>query len=201
MDYEHIINHYYPEESSSRSLPTEATDKKSLRDILLIHSTLVARRAVGICDARPELGMNQRFVWEAAMLHDIGIIGCSAPGIMCFGTKHYICHGRVGAEMLRDYAATHGISAEAMDPYARVCERHTGAGLTRDDIERQNLPLPHRDFQPETWEEKVICYADKFYSKTHPDREKTLEQAERSLAKFGQEGLKRFMEWHRIFED
>lgn len=50
-------------------------------------------------------------------------------------------------------------------------------------------------------EEKVICYADKFYSKTHPRREKTYEQAEHSLAKFGKEGLERFRQWHDMFEN
>ena len=84
--------------------------------------------------------------------------------------------------------------------YARVCERHTGAGLTLDDIVSQDLPLPHQDMQPETIEEKLICYADKFYSKTHLDREKTIEQAERSLAKFGGDTLARFRKMKELFE-
>jgi uncharacterized protein len=48
-------------------------------------------------------------------------------------------------------------------------------------------------------EEKLICYADKFYSKSHLDRVKTKEEAERSVAKFSQEGLERFKEWEKIF--
>ena len=84
--------------------------------------------------------------------------------------------------------------------YAHVCERHTGAGLTLDDIVSQDLPLPHQDMQPETIEEKLICYADKFYSKTHLDREKTIEQAERSLAKFGGDTLARFRKMKELFE-
>ena len=44
-----------------------------------------------------------------------------------------------------------------------------------------------------------ICYADKFFSKTHLDREKTVEKAERSIAKFGDEGLERFKHWEEIF--
>lgn len=54
--------------------------------------------------------------------------------------------------------------------------------------------------QPETIEEKLICYADKFYSKTHLDREKTIEQAERSLAKFGGDTLARFHKMKELFE-
>ena len=83
---------------------------------------------------------------------------------------------------------------------ARVCERHTGAGLTEKDIVGQDLPLPHQDFLPETIAEQVICYADKFYSKSHLEREKTVEQAARSLAKFGSEGVERFRKWAQMFE-
>ena len=124
------------------------------------------------------------------MLHDIGIFKCDAAGIQCFGTEPYICHGRIGAELLR---------LEGFPRHARVCERHTGAGITKAQIIAQNLPLPQQDFLPETMEEKVICYADKFFSKTHLDREKTIEQAEKSLSKFGDEGVLRFREWEKCF--
>ena len=124
------------------------------------------------------------------MLHDIGIFKCDAAGIQCFGTEPYICHGRIGAELLR---------SEGFPRHARVCERHTGAGITKAQIIAQNLPLPQQDFLPETMEEKVICYADKFFSKTHIDREKTIEQVEKSLSKFGEEGVLRFREWEKCF--
>ena len=124
------------------------------------------------------------------MLHDIGIFKCDAAGIQCFGTEPYICHGRIGAELLR---------SEGFPRHARVCERHTGAGITKAQVIAQNLPLPQQDFLPEMMEEKVICYADKFFSKTHLDREKTIEQAEKSLSKFGEEGVLRFREWEKCF--
>ena len=89
---------------------------------------------------------------------------------------------------------------EGYPRHARVCERHTGAGITIREIEAQHLPLPHQDFLPETLEEKVICYADKFYSKSHLDRVRTLEQTEKSIARYGEDGLKRFKEWEQLFE-
>ena len=178
MDYQTIIDKYYP-------------DDNQLRYILLTHSGMVARRALRIADAHPEQKFDQQFILEAAMLHDIGIFRCNAPSIHCHGTEPYICHGRIGAMILRE---------EGYPRHARVCERHTGAGLTQTDIESRHLPLPVQDFLPETLEEKLICYADKFYSKTHPEREKSLEDAERSLAKFGETGLERFREWARLFE-
>ena len=84
--------------------------------------------------------------------------------------------------------------------FARVCERHTGAGITKADIVQQGLPMPLRDFTPETLAEKVICYADKFYSKSRPDHEKTIEEAICSLTKFGDAGVARFKEWVELFE-
>lgn len=178
MNWQNIIEQYY----------TPGTD---LYNVLLTHSRDVAQRALAIVDAHPELGADRQFVAEAAMLHDIGIVRCDAPGICCHGTEPYICHGIIGAAMLR---------REGLERHARVCERHTGAGLSMADIERQHLPLPHRDFLPETIEEQIVCYADKFYSKSHLDRTKTLAQAEKTIARFGDEGLQRFLHWEKMFE-
>ena len=177
MDYQAIINKYYPEDNE-------------LRHILLVHSRAVADKALAIADRHPELSLDRQFIEEAAMLHDIGIVRCNAPGIQCFGAEPYICHGRIGADMLR---------AEGFPRHARVCERHTGAGITCSQIIAQKLPLPEQDFLPETMEEKVICYADKFFSKTHLDEEKTIELAIASLSKFGEEGVARFREWVKMF--
>ena len=111
------------------------------------------------------------------MLHDIGILRCDAPGIFCHGTEPYIMHGRIGADMLRQ---------EGYERHARVAERHTGTGLP--------------GYEPETLEEQIICYADKFYSKSSPDHEKTVEEACRSLRKFGEAGVVKLMEWAKRFE-
>ena len=178
VNYQQIIDKYYPQENA-------------LKRILLVHSSSVALKALRIVDAHPEMNIDRRFVEEAAMLHDIGIFQCDAPGIHCHGTQPYILHGRMGAELLR---------AEGFPRHARVCERHTGAGITLQEIIDQQLPLPHQDFQPETIEEQIVCYADKFFSKTRLETEKTIEQAERSLAKFGSAGVERFRRWGEIFE-
>ena len=63
-----------------------------------------------------------------------------------------------------------------LNQHARVAERHTGTGLRKEEIIRRNLPLPHEDFVPETMEEQVICYADKFFSKTHLDKKRLWKQ-------------------------
>lgn len=181
MNFQQIINHYY--------VPGK------LREILMVHSRKVADKAMKACN-KPEM---IPFIEAAAMLHDIGIIRCDAAGIACYGTEPYICHGRIGAQMLREDAHLFGLSQKEIEPYARVCERHTGAGLTKQQIISQSLPLPHEDFLPETLEEQIICYADKFFSKTHPEIEKSYEQALKSIEKFGEEGAERFKKWHKEF--
>lgn len=178
MDWKAIIDKYYKEDNE-------------LKHILLTHSQSVAQKALQIVSSHPELNLDKNFIKEASMLHDIGIIYTNAPGIQCFGTEHYIRHGIIGAEMLRN---------EGFPKHARVCERHTGAGISLEGIEKNNLPLPHHDFLPETIEEKLICYADKFYSKTHLEREKTVDQALKSISRFGDDGKLRFMEWIKLFE-
>src|SRR5574344_935877 len=178
MNWQKIIDKYYIEDNE-------------LKNILIIHSQSVARKAPQIVSLHPELHLDANFIREGAMLHDIGIIRTNASGIYCFGTEPYICHGLLGGEMLRH---------EGFPSHARVCERHTGAGIGIEDIEAHNLPLPHADFLPETMEEKVICYADKFFSKTHLDRERTVEEALNSLLKRDSKGVERFKEWIKMFE-
>lgn len=168
-----IIYKYYPTDDA-------------LRRLLLKHSRQVADKALAVCERHPELQLNRHLVYEGAMLHDVGIFLTDAPGIFCHGSEPYLLHGRLGAELMRK---------EGREDLARICERHTGTGLTAEDIRRQGLPLPLEDFRPETEAEKVICYADKFFSKSHPDAEKTAAQVVKSLAKFGSESPAIFRAW------
>jgi uncharacterized protein len=174
-----IINHFY------------ATDD-DLRHLLLRHSRQVRDRALAIAaDPRnADLQINLQRLADGAMLHDLGIIRCDAPSILCRGTESYLRHGVLGGEMLRQWAALH--PEFKPEPYIRICERHTGAGITADEVRAQGLPLDERDYLPETLEEQLICLADKFYSKSHPDDERSVERARHSLEKFGDATLERF---------
>lgn len=177
MDAIAIINKYYPKDNE-------------LKHILLTHSRQVADKALWVADRHPELGLDRTFLEEAAMVHDIGIFLTDARKILCYGTHPYICHGYLGAELMRE---------EGFPRHALVCERHTGAGLSLDEIIRQELPVPHREMVPVSLEEQVICFADKFYSKSHLEREKSVEKALKSLSKYGEEGVIRFRHWCECF--
>lgn len=161
-----------------------------LWELLRIHSELVAQKALASAD-RHNLDVDREFLEEAALLHDIGIVRTHAPGILCHGTEPYIRHGVIGREMLEGLG---------LHRHALVCERHTGSGLTVKDIETQHLPLPLRDMTPQTLEEQLICYADKFYSKSGDFyREKPLDRVLKSLEKHGPETVERFRTMHEKF--
>lgn len=147
-----------------------------LRDIYMKHAESVAGLAEELrAEFMPELDPQQ--VKAAAMLHDIGIFLTDAPGIECRGTAPYIQHGPMGADLLRREGAPEWA--------ARVAERHTGVGIG--------------ELVPQTPLEKLVCYADKFYSKSGSGARKTLDDVERSMARFGPDNLAAFRRLHSLF--
>ncbi len=154
-----LIDKFYPEENE-------------LKRILLVHSRSVTDKALALAKKHPELDLDLTFIEEAAMLHDIGIFLTDAPDIQCFGTHPYICHGYLGADLVRKEGFP----------------RHA-----------QGLPVPHRDMVPVSLEEEIICFADKFFSKTKLDKEKSIEKARKSVEKHGGNGVQRFDRWCELF--
>lgn len=178
IDPVEIIQRYYP------------TDSLGYR-ILRTHSEQVAQLALAIVAQHPELECDERFVYEAAMLHDIGVYKTDAPSIGCYGTEPYLRHGYLGGLLLRSLG---------LERHALVAERHTGTGLDAETIRARQLDLPtDRTYMPESIEEQVVCYADKFYSKTHLSGQKPLERVRASLAKYGEASLARFDSMHQRF--
>jgi uncharacterized protein len=103
------------------------------------HVLAVSKHARSIAESIRSNGypIDAEFVEAAALLHDIG---------RC--RTHGITHGIEGAKIM-----------ESISPdIARVCERHIGAGIDKE--EAKELGLPERDYLPETLEEKVIAHAD-----------------------------------------
>jgi len=177
-NYQNIIDKYY-------------IDFKKAKNILITHGKLVCDKALLISQNKPELKIDEYFIEQASMLHDIGIFLTNAPEIGCYGSFPYICHGYLGRELLEK---------EKMEKAALVAERHTGTGLSMNDIICQNLPLPHRDMLPLSIEEQLICFADKFFSKKKElSKEKTVSEIRKKMRKHGEEQLLRFDNWCKLF--
>lgn len=177
MDYNRIIDKYYP--AGTR-----------LRDIYLRHCRSVASKALEISHSL-NLNVDDSDVEAAAMLHDIGIFMTDAPGIDCRGDSPYLAHGKLGADLLRKEGVP--------EPIARVAERHTGAGITPDEIGQFNLPLPPGDYMPHTLLERLVCYADKFFSKSGDMKEKSIEKVRDSMLRLSAGSLERFNRLHDEF--
>ena len=167
------------------------TEGSPLYKILVQHSEHVKEKALEVAYRHPELQLDKTFIAEATMLHDIGIFMCDSPRIQCFGTRQYVEHGYLGA---------HIITLEGLPRHAMVCERHTGTGLSLETIVKRQLPLPHRDRIPVSLEEQVICYADKFFSKSKLATPHTLEHICEILNRHGEDESEKFFEWHKRFK-
>ncbi len=181
MNAETLLSAHYP--------PSSRTWR-----ILVDHGHHVAQKALRAAAAVAHLSPDTEFIRQAALLHDIGIRFTDAPGLGCTGKYPYICHGYLGRELLEK---------EGFPRHALVCERHVGVGLSRRDIIRQGLPLPLRDMLPVTIEEQIVCYADKFFSKSGHGavREKSVTEIARGLARHGADKAEKFLRWATLFGD
>jgi len=179
MDPLKIIQKYYSVDSPAYKL-------------LIPHSQAVAKKALEIASHVPQLKPDLKFIAEAAMLHDIGIFLTDDRAIGCFGDQPYIRHGYLGREILEK---------EGFPRHALVCERHVGLGISAQEIITHKLPLPPRDMVPVSVEEKIICLADKFFSKDEEvlDREKSLDRIKGYYARFGVEKLELLDGWLKEF--
>ncbi len=178
MDTLRIIEKYYKKGSK-------------VYTVYMNHVELVRKKALEIASNIKYLNPDIKFIEEASMLHDIGVVFTNYPKLGFEGKEPYIKHGVIGRELLEK---------EGLKKHALVCERHVGVGISKDDIIKENLPLPLRDMIPETLEEKIICIADKFYSKSQNNEEKTIEDIKREISRFGKDKLKRLEEWLILFK-
>lgn len=181
MDPIEIIRLYYPEGTP-------------LYDLFMRHARQVTRKSLELASSARHLNPDTDFIREAAMLHDIGMFMTRAPEIHCRGTHPYIRHGILGRQLLEK---------QGLPRHAMVCERHTGAGITRQDIIDQQLPVPVRDMVPVTLEEIIICTADKFYSK-RPGKshaESPVTEIADELGRLSPGHGRRFTEWIKLLCD
>lgn len=110
---------------------------------LRIREHCIATQEKALCISRkvsPNLEVNVKLVSISALLHDIGR-----------ARVNDITHGFVGGQILQ----SEGFPIQVV----RIVERHVLGGFT--SAEAQLIGLPSRSFLPRTWEEKIVCVADK----------------------------------------
>lgn len=114
--------------------PQENTDL--FVDLVWTHSDLVRQIALVLMDALGDKGyiVNRNLVEEAALIHDVGMYHCFDEELNPDPSlPPYIMHGFIGEKLLLE---------EGFDPkLARFCSIHTATGFTKEDIEREKLPV------------------------------------------------------------
>mgnify|MGYP001586228174 FL=1 len=134
------------------------------------------------------LTIDRKLVMTGSLLHDIGAYRfIDQQGI--FDEINYIRHGIEGYQIL----SREGFPKEL----CLIAERHTGVGISKDDVVKQGLNLPARNYLPVTVEEKIIMYADKFHSKS--SRFNSFSAYALYVKRFGQDKVKRFQSLAQVF--
>ncbi len=107
------------------------------------HIEMVTKKALEIGKKLKEKGfdIDLELLEIGGYLHDIGR-----------SVTHGVSHAVESAKIIKDF----GFS----EPVIRLVERHVGAGITAEEAEK--LGLPKKNYIPETLEEKILAYTDKF---------------------------------------
>ena len=139
--------------------------------------------------SKSDIQCDVELVKSGALIHDIGVYKLTdKEGVE--DRKNYIRHGIEGYKILKDEGFPESL--------CRIAERHTGVGISRDQIFANNLPLPPKDYIAETIEEKLVMYADKFHSK-NPDNFNSFESYRTFVRRHGEESVKKFEELAILF--
>ena len=169
----------------NRRLPSERAALKLLRQAgcsrrVVKHCKAVASLAVEIAEACKQKGfeVDVDLVRIGALLHDIGR-----------AKTHGVEHGVVGAQIAKEWNLPKAI--------VFIIERHVGSGITEDEAEKLGWDI--KSYIPESLEERVVAYADKFiegslrlpvevgFERFH--RDKNIPEG----------SIERLKEWHREF--
>ncbi len=165
------------EKKAIKLLRKYSPNEKTFR-IVLNHSKKVQEVALRLSK---NINCDKDFIKTASLLHDIGRFK--------YFKKDTIKHGIEGERILRK---------NNLYKYAKVAERHIGAGISKKDIKEQKLPLPLKDYVPRTIEEKMIAHADNlvFGSREVPFK-KVVDRFEREL---GKKTVKKFIKLKKSIE-
>jgi len=154
------------EQQAEALLKKHAPNSKTFQ-IIFQHGKAVQRAALSIAKAIKKQGhkINLNLIKTASILHDIGRFKYPLTA------EGQIKHGAAGGEILRK---------EGLPKHAGIAETHIGAGISKQEIIKQKLSLPKKDFLPKTTEEKIIAYVDNI---TFQDRLGTISEVVKRFKK------------------
>lgn len=175
-----------PDEAELVGLHERLAPHPAALDLVLTHCRIVSRVAEQLAEglaARDGRAVDLDLVRAGCLVHDVGVYRLYRPdGHLDHAS--YVRHGVLGHELLRDLGHP--------EVLCRFASRHTGVGLTREDVVAQRLPIPVDDYTPRSVEEQLVAYADTFHSKTDPPTFVSPDTYARRIARFGSDKVDRF---------
>lgn len=134
--------------------------KEKYFELVWTHSTIVKEVALLLADdlEAKDIPIKKDIVIAGALLHDIGMYRCHDEDL--YDEKDAapnIKHGIIGGKLIR--------AAGYPTILSRFAEVHVGTGITIENIEKEDLPLPKEDYIPITLEEELVSFADQFHTK------------------------------------
>lgn len=171
-----------PTDKEIELLHKKYAPNEKLLSSVYTHCQIIEEIAAQLIEAKG-LNVDKAFVRAACLLHDLGVYALFDRSGNKTAGYNYMNHGIRGEELLRK----EGLAPEL----ARIASHHLGVGFTKDDIRKQGLPFK-QPYLPETQEERLVTYADKFHSKTTPPRFNTYESFRDYAATFDPEIAQRF---------
>ena len=134
-----MIKLSYESELAKKWMRIKLADKPNV----ISHIEKVTEKAleIGLKLKKKGYRVDMDLLETGSYLHDIG-------RSVTFGVRHAVESSKIAREL--------GFK----EPIIRLIERHVGAGITSEEAEA--LGLPKRKFIPQTLEEKILAYADKF---------------------------------------
>jgi uncharacterized protein len=178
-----------PTDAAIRALHEQYAPTLEALDLVYTHCVIVC----GIAEQlHPRSGADASLdlVRAGCLLHDVGVYRLYDDAGR-LDHANYLRHGILGHELLRQ--------EEFPEVICRFASHHTGVGLSREDVLRQELPLPPGDYLAETPEETLVMYADKFHSKTKPPALLTADAYAASVRRFGQDKVAAFESMRATF--
>ena len=157
-----------------------APDEVALESVWT-HCQIVRDICLQVCNGMTDI--NVELITAGALLHDIGAYKFYIDGVIQL--ENYITHGLLGYELMQ--------KEDLDEAVCRFALLHTGIGISKQEVIDRKLPLPVRDYIPETVEERIVMYADKFHSKPKPSFNTAAWYAEYTRSRFGEGEDEKFM--------
>lgn len=163
---------------------------EKLLDLCWTHCQIVKKIALQIAAELKKnysIEVDGDLIKAGALVHDIGLYNCLDDNFQ--KVVRYATHGLIGYEILKK----EGVEEKV----ARFSLCHT-AGLTKEEIIAQEIPMEAKDYIPITLEEEIVSYADTFHSKGHPGFN-TYEKMEDKYSKYGDNAVTMLRRFRKKF--